>query len=313
MSKVSLVLPVFNEEHIVDDVLPQLREFAKSYQSRVRALEVILVDDGSTDESFSRIMRHVTPDGNIRLIRLFQNSGHQAALLAGIHASGGDAIITLDFDLQDPLESVAEMIDRWETTHADMIVGVRIRREGENFWKRATASIFYRVAGFLGGSALTPDAGDFRLISRRLADDLRGHALPNLFLRGALLRFGYPVQTLEYTRRPRIGGTSKFTWAKMISFAYKGLTFSTARILRLVAMLFSASLLIFFLSQATFGTHVPTESLLRMLISGSGLFSVATGALFVLVLADFVARIYESGFGVQHFRISFDSADANNR
>src|SRR5580700_4210081 len=185
---VSLVIPMYNEEETVG----LLRNAVESFLKELRAeAEVILVNDGSSDSTIVQLVEWASQDGRAKVIHLSRNFGHQIAATAGLDYATGDAVVLMDADLQDPLDTVHAMIERYCEGY-DVAYGRRLERSGETAFKRATAWIFYRLMKMLVYPDLPADAGDFRLISRRCLDSLRSMRETHRFLRGMTAWLGYP-------------------------------------------------------------------------------------------------------------------------
>jgi dolichol-phosphate mannosyltransferase len=215
--RISFVSPCFNEE----ETLPLLRDALSAVFDRLAPdydVEAILVDDGSRDRTWSRIREYAEKDPRFKGVALSRNFGHQAALSCGYDWASGDAIISIDGDLQDPPELVLQMIEKWEDG-ADVVYAVRDSRAGESAFKRATASLFYRLVRALGAGHVRADAGDFRLLSRRSLDALRSLPEYHRFLRGMVGWLGFRTAEVHYARRPRRAGVTKYTLGKMVRFA----------------------------------------------------------------------------------------------
>lgn len=215
--RLSFVSPCFNEEA----TLPLLRDALTSLLDRLAAsydVEAILVDDGSRDRTWSLIREYAEKDPRFKGIALSRNFGHQAALCCGYDWAAGDAVISMDADLQDPPDVVLEMLEKWEEG-ADIVYAVRDSRAGESAFKLATASFFYRLVHALGAGHVRSDAGDFRLMSRRSLDALRSLPEYHRFLRGMVGWIGFRTAEVHYARAPRRAGTTKYTLRRMVRFA----------------------------------------------------------------------------------------------
>ncbi len=166
----SVVAPVYNEEQ-------GIREFYSRLSKALGPLgipcEILFIDDGSADSSAAILDQIRKKDPRVRLLRFSRNFGHQLAIKAGIDHAKGEVVVTLDSDLQDPPEAIAEMIVEWQKGH-DVVYAVRAKREGETFFKKFTAALFYRLLRSLSSVKLPLDAGDFRLMSRRVTDVIKG-------------------------------------------------------------------------------------------------------------------------------------------
>jgi dolichol-phosphate mannosyltransferase len=215
LSLLSLVIPIFNEE----ETIPHLRKATEDWRKTVKVpVELILVNDGSSDRSWALLVDWAQEDPSVKAVGLSRNFGHQAAVTAGLGYAQGDAVTVLDADLQDPLEVINDMIERYEEGF-DVVYGVRISRAGESFLKLATAWFFYRFMRFLVWRGLPQDAGDFRLVSRRCLDVVLSMDEVHRFLRGMIAWAGFSQTSVQYHRQKREHGTSKYTFTKMLNFA----------------------------------------------------------------------------------------------
>jgi glycosyltransferase involved in cell wall biosynthesis len=211
----SIVVPVFNEEAVLEALH---RRVSTTLQRSGETFELVLVDDGSRDGSWAKMRELAARDPRVTLVRLSRNFGHQIAVTAGIDAALGDAVVLMDADLQDPPEVVLEMIARWREGY-DVVYGRRIRREGETWFKRATAAVFYRTLRRLTSVDIPADCGDFRLMSRRVVEALKQLRERNRFVRGLVAWVGYKQIAVEYERAPRLAGETKYPIRKMVRFA----------------------------------------------------------------------------------------------
>jgi polyisoprenyl-phosphate glycosyltransferase len=247
MPTLTLVVPCFNEE----DVLPETSKRLLALLERLivngtvsSESTVTFVDDGSRDRTWSLIQSLHAQGHRVRGIRLSRNRGHQNALLAGLMTSPGDVLVSLDADLQDDIEAIPRMLEE-HASGADIVFGVRHKRDTDTVFKRLTAKAYYKVLNAFGVEAL-PGHADFRLMSRRAIEALRGFQEVNLFLRGIIPLLGFRSAIVEYERHARFGGKSKYTLVKMFGLAFEGITSFSAEPLkwstRLGALLSAASL-----------------------------------------------------------------------
>jgi len=220
----SLVVPMYNEEAVV----PYLRRAMEQFMAEVAGeAEIILVNDGSSDETLARIAAWAGEDSRVKVIHLSRNFGHQIACTAGLDFAAGDAVVVLDADLQHPLPVIHEMIRRYREGY-DVAYAAGLAREGESWFKRFSAWWFYRLMRSLVYKRLPVDAGDFRLISRDCLDGLRRMRETHRFLRGMVAWVGYPQIAIPYERGPRVAGVSKYPLRNMLTFAWTAATsFST--------------------------------------------------------------------------------------
>ncbi|HBK55887.1 MAG TPA: glycosyl transferase family 2 [Xanthomonadales bacterium] len=190
-------------------------------------LEVIYIDDGSTDETWAVIQALAAADPRVRGLRLSRNFGKELALTAGLDAVEGDAAVVLDADGQDPPELIPQFIEKWRQGY-DMVYGRRIQRDGETWLKRATAAAFYRSMERLSEIPVPRDTGDFRLLSRRALDALGRLRERRRFMKGLFSWVGFEQCEIPYRREARVAGRSKFNYWRLWNFALEGITgFST--------------------------------------------------------------------------------------
>jgi polyisoprenyl-phosphate glycosyltransferase len=221
----SFVIPVFNEQ----DVLPELhRRLADVADTLDGPCEFILIDDGSTDRTGEIAESLRERDERVKLVALSRNFGHQLAITAGLDFASGDAVVIMDGDLQDPPELVPEMARRWRDGN-DVVYAVRSARPGETRFKRGTASLFYRLLAKLTNVDMPVDAGDFRLVDRRVAGIVANMREPDRYLRGLFAWVGFRQTSVPYERGARSAGDTKYSFGRMLRFATDGLlSFSTA-------------------------------------------------------------------------------------
>jgi glycosyltransferase involved in cell wall biosynthesis len=288
----SLVIPAFNEEPVIDLLRARLTEFIDSLKCPV---EVVIVDDGSSDGTLERLIDWARADERIKVLGLARNFGHQAAVTAGLDAAGGDAVVIMDADLQDPLEVIAEMLARYRAGY-DVAYGQRMARDGETMFKRATAWAFYRFMRLFIHKDLPPDAGDFRLISRPCLDALRSMRETHRFLRGMTAWVGFAQIGVPYRRQPRAAGESKYPLWKMARFAWTAAVSFSPAPLRLslaggmVAALISMAYLVYAILRAIFwhDTEKGWPSLVAVICFIGGAILMSIG-----ILGEYVGRIFE--------------------
>jgi dolichol-phosphate mannosyltransferase len=231
----SVVVPVFNEAETVKELHRRLSAAAR----RVGRHELVFVDDGSTDGSWEELVAVAASDPAVRLVRLSRNFGHQIALTAALEAARGDMVVSLDADLQDPPELIPTLVERYREG-CEVVLAVRTRRPGETRFKLATASLFYRGINRMSAVAIPPQAGDFRLLSRRALDALLAMPERARFLRGMTSWIGFRQCSVEYEREARFAGETKYPLRRMVRFAGDAVTsFSTAPIRAVVALGFA--------------------------------------------------------------------------
>jgi dolichol-phosphate mannosyltransferase len=218
---ISIVIPVFNEE----EVLPELYRRTRQAMEEVdEPWELILVDDGSQDRSAEIIAQLNNEDPRVKGLSFSRNFGFQEAVTAGLAHAAGDAVVLSDADLQDPPEVIPQMIDRWREGN-EVVFGVRANREGETWFKKSTAKIFYRTIHRITSVDIPLDTGDFRLMDRRVVDAILRMPERNRFLRGMVPWVGFRQSGLPYERQARFAGDSKFKSVRqMLPFALDAIT-----------------------------------------------------------------------------------------
>jgi glycosyltransferase involved in cell wall biosynthesis len=287
----SIVAPVYNE-------VETLRELHRRLTAAVAPLgeyEFVLVDDGSTDGSWDRLLELAAGDPHLRLVRLSRNFGHQAALSAGLDAARGDAVVLMDADLQDPPEVIPELVATWREGF-DVVYAVRGTREGEPRLRLASISLFYRLLSRMTPTPIPENAGDFRLLSRRAATAISAMPERARFLRGMTSWIGFRQTGITYARDARYAGTSKYSVAKLIRLALDGITsFSTAPIKLVTALgfalvVFCVGVLAWTAYVRFFTAHHPQgwTSVIAVVLLLGGVQLLSLG-----VIGQYVGRIFE--------------------
>jgi len=222
----SVVIPVYNEEETLPELDRRLRAFLAELPVDV-SWEVVFIDDGSRDASARQLQEMAAREPRYKVISFARNFGHQIAITAGMDRAEGEAVVVMDADLQDPPEVVREMLARWREGF-EVVYAVRERRLGETWFKKITATVFYRMFRAMLGFDVALDAGDFRLMSRTVILTLRSLRERHRFIRGMVGWIGFKQTAVRYTRHERFAGVTKYPLRKMISFAFDGITsFST--------------------------------------------------------------------------------------
>ena len=237
-TRLAIVVPCYNEQDVLPETCRRMTALLRDLRTAGKvgsASRIYFVDDGSNDATW-RIIAGFAHDGlPVSGIKLSRNLGHQNALLAGLLAAEGDALVSVDADLQDDLQAIEQMVDQFHDG-CDVVYGVRRRRDSDSLGKRLSAGIFYRVmAGF--GARTVYNHADFRLMSRRAIESLRGFREANLFLRGIVPLIGFRAGVVEYERSARFAGKSKYGMRKMLGLALDAITSFSVLPLRLVSVL----------------------------------------------------------------------------
>ncbi len=236
--QLSVVVPCYNEREVLDETCSRLLALLTTMTAAGQispASGICFVDDGSSDGTWAIIESLAASDRRVKGIKLSRNRGHQNALLAGLLTAEGDAIISLDADLQDDIEAIPKMVEQF-TRGADIVYGVRSCRASDAHFKRFTAHFFYRLMSWLGAQTVHNHA-DFRLMSRRSVEALREYREVNVFLHGIVPLLGFPTAVVEYERSERFAGESKYPLRNMLSFALQGLTSFSVVPLRIITVL----------------------------------------------------------------------------
>lgn len=216
----SIVAPVFNERDNIAELYRRVRE---TMDSTGEPWELILVDDGCMDGSTDRIRELAAQDAHVRPIIFARNFGHQIAVTAGLDYARGQAVVIIDADLQDPPEVTTDLIARWREGY-EVVYAVRAGREGETWFKKVTASLFYRLIYRITDVKIPLDTGDFRLLDRKVVDVMKGMRERHRFLRGMAAWVGFRQIGVEYKRGVRYSGVTKYPFKKMFRLALNAIT-----------------------------------------------------------------------------------------
>jgi polyisoprenyl-phosphate glycosyltransferase len=216
----SVIVPVYNEEEVIPEMY---RRITSVLEGIGKPYELILVNDGSSDDSFRMLHALHMRDPRVRVINFARNFGHQMAITAGMDYAQGDAVVVIDSDLQDPPEVIPEMVARWREGY-QLIYGVRTEREGESWFKLATARWFYRLVNSITQVEMPLDAGDFRLMDRAVVDALRSMREQHRYMRGLSAWVGFRQIGVPYRREARFAGETKYPFRKMFKFAMDAVT-----------------------------------------------------------------------------------------
>ena len=221
LPELSVVVPVYNEEAVLDTLIERIfRASTEIFEDR---FELILVNDGSSDGSWNSIRAHADRDGRIVGMNLSRNHGHQLALTAGLSRTRGAYVFVLDADLQGPPELLGPMLAKVREGY-DVVFGQRTKRHGETAFKRGTASLFYRILSALMDTKMPRDTGDFRLMTRRVVDELNAMPERYRFIRGMVSFVGFNQIAFPYERDPRLAGDTSYPLGKMIALAMDAVT-----------------------------------------------------------------------------------------
>lgn len=224
---ISVVIPVFNEQDNITPLIKRLLPILEKYN-----YELLLVDDGSKDNTATRVREHAADNKNIKLLSFNRNFGHQIALTAGHHSAKGACVISMDADLQDPPEVIPEMIAKWKNG-AKVVYAKRKKRDVDSMFKKKTAEMFYGFINSLSDTPIPENVGDFRLIDREVVDYLNNLPEHSPFLRGLVAWSGYTEDFVYFNRQERFSGKTHYSFSKMLNFALDGITSFSIKPLRI--------------------------------------------------------------------------------
>jgi dolichol-phosphate mannosyltransferase len=288
----SIVVPVFNEEEVLPLFLKRIQDCMNRWPW---STEVLFVNDGSSDKSIDVLMSACNGDGRLKWLSLARNFGHQSAASAGLDFAAGDVTVLIDADLQDPPELIEEMVQQYCKGY-DVVYAKRAGREGESWFKKVTAWLYYRLMRWLIHPQLPVDVGDFRLISRSCLESLKSMREVHRFLRGMVAWLGYPQTSIEFVRSGRAAGQTKYPLRKMLTFAWtSAVSFSPAP-LRLGSLAGACLILVgliyglYAAIRIWFGEAVVRgwSSLIVLLCLVGGAVMIGVG-----IVGEYVAKIYE--------------------
>lgn len=293
--KLSVVIPVFNEEDTIPELARRLGALFAGLSSVGDAWETVFVDDGSKDRSAQLLSELSESEPRFKVIGFSRNFGHQIAITAGIDRADGDAVVVMDADLQDPPEVVQQMLDKVAEGY-DVVYGVRKHRASETVFKRATASAFYRLIRVMTRVEIPADAGDFRLMTRPVVLALRALREQHRFVRGMVAWVGFRQTAVYYDREARFAGETKYPLRKMLRFAIDGITSFSVLPLRMATWLglFAGSLAVivgiwlFFVKFLQLGAVPGWTGIMVAVTFGFSAQFVMTG-----ILGEYIGRIYE--------------------
>ena len=292
----SIVVPIYNE---VDNIHELYKRVKNVMASTGETWELIMVDDGSVDGSTELILGLREQDNNVKPIIFARNFGHQIAVTAGLDYSKGKAVIVIDADLQDPPEVILKLIEKWEDGY-EVVYAIRSKREGESWFKLFTATMFYRIIHRITDVNIPMDAGDFRLMDRKVVDVLNRMREKHRFLRGMSVWVGFRQTGIYYERAPRFAGETKYPFKKMLKFAVDAITSFSYFPLQLAMYLgfVSAGISIFVIPLVVIGRLVgihafvgQASTLIAVLFLG-GVQLISLG-----ILGEYVGRLYDEAKG----------------
>jgi dolichol-phosphate mannosyltransferase len=299
----SIIVPLYNEEQVINETYKRLKNVMDSTRE---PYEIIFVNDGSRDKTLGMAKEICSHDSAIKLISFSRNFGHQTAITAGMDNSIGKAVIVIDADLQDPPEVMLDMIEKWKQGY-EVVYGKRTKRKGESLFKKVTAKVFYRTLKSMTEVNIPVDAGDFRLIDRKVCDALKTVPEHNRYVRGLVSWLGFKQTAVEFVREQRFAGETKYPLKKMLKFASDGITSFSQKPLRFATYIgafvsgLSFLYLIIALCQKLFTSAsvsgLPVVLFLSLFFNGLILISIG-------IAGGYIGRIYDEAKGRPLYIIS---------
>lgn len=288
----SIVIPVYNEEEVIEHTYERLKTVMQSSDGNY---ELLFINDGSKDRSVDILLQLSEQDKTIKIVDFSRNFGHQIAITAGMDYASGNAIVIIDADLQDPPELILEMIQKWKEGY-DVVYAKRTARKGETFFKKQTASAFYKTLRAMTEIDIPIDTGDFRLIDRKVCDQMNNIHEKNRFVRGLVSWVGFKQTAVEYERDERFAGETKYPLKRMLKLSLDGITSFSYKPLKLANYLGASLSLIGFvymlivLYQKLFTTTTVTgwSSIIVIQLFFSGITLMMLG-----VIGEYIGRIYD--------------------
>lgn len=287
----SVVVPLYNEEAVLEACHLRLCKVLDSLQ---QMCEIVYVDDGSSDRSWDLACQLTSSVHQVRTIRLSRNFGKEAAMSAGLQSTQGMAVVLLDADLQDPPELIPAMVDQWQSGF-DVVDMKRKQRHGESWFKRTTASLFYKLINRLSDLPIPENVGDFRLMDRRVVDEINKLPERTRFMKGLFTWPGFRRTTILFDREPRHAGQTKWNYTQLVHLAFEGITSFSTRPLRLATgagLLTSLAAvvmaLVVFAKTLVWGDPVagyPTTIMVILLLGGVQLLSIG-------LMGEYVGRLF---------------------
>ncbi len=292
----SVIIPMYNEEEVIAETY---RRIKKVLSDTGESYELIFVNDGSRDRSEEIIKDYSQWDNTVKLINFSRNFGHQIAITAGMDYASGDAVVIIDADLQDPPELIHTMIARWKEGY-EVVYAQRIKRKGESWFKKFTAGTFYRVLRAAADTPIPVDTGDFRLMDRKVVNELKQLPENNRFVRGLVSWVGFRQIAVEFERDERLAGETKYPLKRMVKLSLDGITSFSTKPLKIAGyaggLLSGAGFLyllyVIYCALFTDSTAKGWASLISLMLIFNGFILIMLG-----ILGEYVGRIYDETKG----------------
>ncbi len=298
MKKISVVIPMYFEEEVANECYNRTKKILNSLNNYEH--EIVFVNDGSKDKTLEILANIAKNDMCVKILSFSRNFGHQAAVTAGLKYTTGDAVVIMDADLQDPPEVIIEMIELWEHGN-EVIYAKRKSREGESRFKLFTAKMFYKILNGLSDVDIPKDTGDFRLADRKVVDVINSLPEHNKFLRGLFSWVGFKQTPLEYERKQRFAGKTKYPLKKMLKLASDGIiSFSTKPLkilgaVGLISVSVSIIILIYALISYIFNLNQLTAGWTSIMVTVTFLGGIQL--LSIWLISEYIGKIYDESKG----------------
>ncbi|WP_410993590.1 glycosyltransferase family 2 protein [Bacillus cereus] len=292
----SIIIPMYNEEAVIEETYRRLKRVMKDANG---TYELLFINDGSQDKCADIIKQYMIGDKTVKLIDFSRNFGHQIAITAGMDYANGDAVIIIDADLQDPPELILQMIEKWKEGY-EVVYAKRMKRKGETWFKKWSASTFYRVLRASTDIDIPVDTGDFRLMDQKVCKEMRKINENNRFVRGLVSWIGFRQIAIEYVRDERVAGETKYPLKRMVklcldgilSFSYKPLKLAIYSGLLLSSSGFLYFIYVLYLTLFTEATMKGWPSIISIMLIFNGFMLFMLG-----VIGEYIGRIYDETKG----------------
>jgi len=288
----SVVIPAYNEEEVITETYKRLSEVMRGMGE---SYELVFVNDGSRDRTAEIIAGFCACDENVRLVNFSRNFGHMPAISAGMEYARGAAVFIIDADLQDPPEVFPQMAEKWREGY-HVVYGQREKREGESWFKKASAKFFYRFLRSMTSVDLPLDTGEFRLIDRKVCDAVNKLPEKNRYIRGLVSWVGFKQTAVPYVRQERFAGKTKYPLRKMLAFAMDAITAFSYKPLKLATTLgFLIALFSFVYLLVIFYQFFFTDTTITGWASTMGILLLTQGIVMMILglMGEYIGRLYE--------------------
>lgn len=292
MKKITILIPAYNEEEVLEHLYARLGKLAE--ENKKYEFEFLFVNDGSRDNTLEIIQNYAELDDRISYVSFSRNFGKEIGMIAGLDHVTGDATVIIDADLQDPPELIPEMIQYWEEGYDD-VYAKRRSREGESWLKKSTSKLYYKILQRVSHVTIQEDTGDFRLLDRRAVEALKQFRESQRYTKGMFSWIGFKKKEILYNRDPRAAGTTKWNYLKLVNLAIDGITSFTTAPLRIstffgfiVSVLAFVYLVYLIIRTIFFGTDLagyPSMMVIILFLGGVQLLSLG-------IIGEYIARIF---------------------